>query len=101
MRATPPRRGGFPMLERLSRRSVLAGSAVALATLALPAVAFAQRPPVSSKRTRLVILASGGGPRPRKERGSTAHAVVIDGVLYVVDCGNGVARQLVTAGLPL
>ena len=49
---------------------------------------------------RLIILASGGGPRPRTTRGATAHAVVVDGVCYVVDCGNGVARQLAMAGVP-
>jgi ribonuclease BN (tRNA processing enzyme) len=54
-----------------------------------------------SARTRLIILASGGGPRPRKHRGPTAHAVIVDGVLYVVDCGNGVARQLAAADVPL
>jgi ribonuclease BN (tRNA processing enzyme) len=52
-------------------------------------------------RTRLTILASGGGPRPRTDRGATAHALIVDDVLYVVDCGNGVARQLVQAGVPL
>jgi len=52
-------------------------------------------------RTRCVILATGGGPRPRKNRGPTAHAVIVDDVLYVVDCGNGVARQLAAAGVPL
>lgn len=52
-------------------------------------------------RMRVIILASGGGPRPRRDRGATAHAVIVDGVLYVVDCGNGVARQLAQAGVPL
>jgi len=47
------------------------------------------------------MLATGGGPRPRKTRGATAHALVVDNVLYVIDCGNGVARQIVQAGLPL
>lgn len=56
---------------------------------------------MATQRTRVIVLASGGGPRPRKDRGATAHAVVIDGVLYVVDCGNGVARQLAQAGVPL
>jgi ribonuclease BN (tRNA processing enzyme) len=51
--------------------------------------------------TGVIILASGGGPRPRKDRGATAHAVIVDEVLYVVDCGNGVARQLAQAGVPL
>ena len=54
-----------------------------------------------TKRTRLVMLATGGGPRPRAGRGNTAHAVVVDDVLYVVDCGSGVARQLVQAGIAL
>jgi ribonuclease BN (tRNA processing enzyme) len=61
----------------------------------------ARRAGAQGRRSRLVILASGGGPRPRKDRGSTAHALVVDNVLYVVDCGNGVARQLVQAGVPL
>src|SRR5262249_60609713 len=52
-------------------------------------------------RLRLVMLAPGGGPRPRAGRGNTAHAVVVDDVLYVVDCGSGVARQLVQAGIAL
>ena len=56
---------------------------------------------MATQRTRVIVLASGGGPRPRKDRGATAHAVVVDGVLYVVDCGNGVARQLAQAGVPV
>jgi ribonuclease BN (tRNA processing enzyme) len=52
-------------------------------------------------RSRLIILGSGGGPRPRATRGATAHAVIVDGVLYVVDCGNGVARQLAAVAVPL
>ena len=85
---------------RLSRRRVLAGSAAALAAFGAPRRPGAQGRAVR-RRTRVIILASGGGPRPRSERGATAHAVVVDGVLYVVDCGNGVARQLVQAGVAL
>jgi ribonuclease BN (tRNA processing enzyme) len=85
---------------RLSRRGFLAGSAAALAGLGVPRRLVAQGSAVT-RRTRVVILASGGGPRPRKDRGTTAHAVIVDGVLYVVDCGNGVARQLVQAGVAL
>ena len=47
------------------------------------------------------MLGTGGGPRPRRDRASTAHAVIVDGVLYVVDCGNPVARQLAAAGVAL
>jgi ribonuclease BN (tRNA processing enzyme) len=84
----------------ISRREFVGGAALALTSLAAPGRVRAQGAAMTT-RTRLIILASGGGPRPRKDRGSTAHAVIVDTVLYVVDCGNGVARQLVTAGVPL
>ena len=87
------------MATDLSRRACLGGSMVALAIVSARTVR-AQGGAMNT-RSRVVILASGGGPRPRKDRGSTAHAVIVDGVLYVVDCGNGVARQLVQAGVPL
>jgi ribonuclease BN (tRNA processing enzyme) len=51
--------------------------------------------------TRLVLLGTGGGPRPRKASSAPAQAIVANGVPYVVDCGNGVARQLVLAGVSL
>src|SRR5438128_1281855 len=88
------------MPPMLSRRRFLAGSAAALAVLASPRAGGAQGTLVT-KRSRLVMLATGGGPRPRKDRGNTAHALVVDNVLYLVDCGSGVARQLVLAGIPL
>ena len=84
----------------LSRRRFVAGSAAAFAVLASPRDGRAQGSLVT-KRTRLVMLATGGGPRPRKDRGNTAHALVVDNVLHLVDCGSGVARQLVLAGIPL
>ncbi len=52
--------------------------------------------------TRLILLGTGGGPTPKAHRSAPAQAVVgADGTVFVVDCGNGVARQLVLAGLPL
>ncbi len=55
----------------------------------------------AAKRTRAVLLGTDGGPRPKKGRAAPASVVVVDGVPYVVDCGSGVARQLVFAGVPL
>jgi ribonuclease BN (tRNA processing enzyme) len=51
--------------------------------------------------TELVLLGTGGGPSPKAERSSPANAVRVDGSTYVVDCGNGVPRQLIKAGIPL
>lgn len=51
--------------------------------------------------TRLVLLGTAGGPRIKKNRSSSAQAVVAGGNIYIVDCGYGVARQMVLAGLRL
>lgn len=52
-------------------------------------------------RTRLILLGTGGGPRPKKANMASAQVVVVNGRLYVVDCGDGVAQQLVKADLSL
>jgi ribonuclease BN (tRNA processing enzyme) len=51
--------------------------------------------------TKLILLGTGGGPRPRKASSGSAQVIVSDGVAYVIDCGDGVARQLVFAGVAL
>ena len=51
--------------------------------------------------TRLILLGTAGGPRPNKMRSSPAQVIVVNSVPYVVDCGSGVARQMVFAGVPL
>jgi ribonuclease BN (tRNA processing enzyme) len=51
--------------------------------------------------TRLVLLGTGGGPRPRAASSAAAQVVISNGVAYVIDCGNGVARQLAFAGVSL
>lgn len=48
---------------------------------------------------RLVLLGTGGGPRPSSSRFPTSQAILAGERLMVVDCGNGVARQLAAAGL--
>ena len=62
---------------------------------------LATRLRVQPARTRLILLGTAGGPRPRATRSASAQAIVIGDTAYVVDCGDGVARQLVLAGVPL
>jgi ribonuclease BN (tRNA processing enzyme) len=50
---------------------------------------------------RLILLGTGGGPRPRKASSASAQVIVSGGVAYVIDCGDGVARQLAMADVPL
>jgi ribonuclease BN (tRNA processing enzyme) len=84
------------VLVNLHRREFLAGAlGLCAAPLALQP-AFAQQ-----SKTRLILLGTGGGPRPKKNTSASAQAIVVNGALYVVDCGDGVARQIVSAGLSL
>jgi len=53
---------------------------------------------VSSK---LVILGSSGGPTPKLQGHATSHALVMQNDTNIVDCGSGVARQLIRAGIAL
>ncbi len=54
-----------------------------------------------SPATRLILLGTAGGPRPQKARAAPAQVIISNNVAYVIDCGNGVARQLALAGVPL
>jgi ribonuclease BN (tRNA processing enzyme) len=51
--------------------------------------------------TRLILLGTGGGPRPRRASSGSAQVIVSRNAAYVIDCGDGVARQLAFAGVPL
>ena len=50
---------------------------------------------------RLILLGTDGGPRPKVNRSAPANLIVFNDELFVVDCGNGVARQVVRAGYDL
>ena len=50
---------------------------------------------------RLILLGTAGGPRPKKPRAAPSQAIAIGDATYVVDCGNGVARQLALADVAL
>lgn len=78
------------------RRAFLAGVVSGVAGLHWPWSVSAQ-----SAKTRLILLGTGGGPRPRKTSSASAQVILIKGAAYVIDCGDGVARQLVLAGVPL
>jgi ribonuclease BN (tRNA processing enzyme) len=80
----------------INRRQVLVRASSLAAAVLAPWSASGQ-----SAKTRLILLGTGGGPRPRKLSSGSAQVLLINDTPYVVDCGDGVARQLVLAGVAL
>ena len=80
----------------MNRRTFLSTTAALFAAHATGPQSSAQRP-----RTRLILLGTGGGPTPKKSVSAPAQVIIINNTAYVVDCGDGVARQLVNANVPL
>ncbi len=86
----------------LSRRRLLQAAGISLAAIATGTHALAS--PASRRartHSRLVLLGTAGGPTPKADRSAPANAIVVGDDIYVIDCGNGVARQMVKAGLDL
>jgi Metallo-beta-lactamase superfamily len=81
----------------VDRRDALKLALSSAAALAAPR-AFAQAGKTS---TRIVFLGTKGGPRVGIGASNPANLVVVNGTPFVIDCGMGVSRQLVAAGVPL
>jgi ribonuclease BN (tRNA processing enzyme) len=66
-----------------------------LATLAAAPLARLRQPMTS----RLILLGTAGGPTPKKTRSGPSQIIVVGDRGYVIDCGDGVARQMMLAGV--
>lgn len=81
----------------MKRREFMAASA----GIALGARWSTVLTPRQMRTTRLILLGTGGGPRPRTNRVASAQVILVNNSAYVIDCGDGVARQLAAARVPL
>ena len=82
------------MIDRRSALKLALGSAASCATR--PVFAQTVKP-----RTRIVFLGTKGGPRIGVGASNPANLVVVNETPFVIDCGMGVSRQLVGAGVPI
>lgn len=83
-----------------SRRQFLIGAgSFAAATLLLTARGRAQ----AETHTRVILLGTKGGPTLARSggRNNSSTVILINGVPYLVDCGYGVSRQMISAGISL
>src|SRR5258705_4050494 len=52
----------------------------------------------SKSATRLITLGTVAGPPPRPHRAQSSNLLIVNGTLYVIDAGVGVARRIAKAG---
>jgi ribonuclease BN (tRNA processing enzyme) len=88
----------------MQRREFMAMAGAAAAYW--PSLAQAADDPIRAaantpKKSRLILLGTAGGPTPKPNRAAPAQVIVVDDKSYVIDCGNGVARQMILAKLKL
>jgi ribonuclease BN (tRNA processing enzyme) len=81
-----------------NRRQFLFGAATLAVSASLNPRALAQQP-----RTRIVLLGTKGGPTLTRKTGrsNSSTLLLINDVPYVIDCGYGVSRQMISAGVSL
>ncbi|MGA5563564.1 MBL fold metallo-hydrolase [Streptomyces platensis] len=85
-----------------NRRTFLGTALAAGALSALPGTAAAAAGPtgpVPSTGTHVITLGTQAGPTIRGPRNGIATALVVDGSLYLFDCGLGLTRQMNSAGV--
>src|ERR1700742_3639157 len=82
----------------IERRELLK-LAFGCAATAFAAPGLAQTP--AKPRTKIVFLGTKGGPRVGIGASNPANLVMVNDTPIVIDCGMGVSRQLVAAGVPI
>lgn len=83
----------------VTRRAWLLGAATACVAPVAPILRRSSQ--AQQSRTRLILLGTGGGPTPKKTVSAPATLIIVNDTPYVIDCGDGVARQWVSADVPL
>jgi ribonuclease BN (tRNA processing enzyme) len=82
------------------RRQFLYLAAGAAALPVISRVARAQTGPAQSRvGTRLITLGTTGGPPPRGHQAQCSNLLTVNGMHYIIDAGDGVARRLAKAGI--
>src|SRR4051812_11380202 len=85
---------------KLPRRKFLHLAAGAATLPAVSRLARAQTGlPQPKPGTRLITLGTASGPIQRPHRAQSSNLLTVNGVHYVIDAGDGVARRLVKAGI--
>jgi len=80
-----------------ARRQFLHFITSAAALFAVSNSALAQTAPASTTGTRLITLGTRAGPNPTVWRAQTSNVLIVNGIPYIIDAGDGVSRRLIRA----
>jgi ribonuclease BN (tRNA processing enzyme) len=72
----------------------------ALSMIGLPGDGIPQTSPIAEPRntgTRVITLGTRAGPVPGAHRAQSSNLLIVNGVYYLIDAGDGVARRLAKA----
>jgi ribonuclease BN (tRNA processing enzyme) len=82
----------------MDRRDFFLAATGALVSCRLTAASL-RTPSPQRPASRLILLGTAGGPTPKKTRSGPSQIIVVGDRGYVIDCGDGVARQMMIAGV--
>jgi ribonuclease BN (tRNA processing enzyme) len=80
------------------RSSISLTMILGLSIVGLAHELIAQISPATKTCTRVITLGTTAGPPPRAHRAQSSNLLIVNGTLYVVDAGDGVARRVAKAG---
>ncbi len=78
----------------------IASLALGLTFFSVPVASQRQTAALRTNDTELLMLGTAGGPPLRKDRSEPATLLIVDGRLYLIDCGIGTIQRLVEVGIP-
>lgn len=81
-------------------KTLIAALALGLTSFSVPVASQRQTAALRANDTELLMLGTAGGPPLRKDRSEPATLLIVDGRLYLIDCGIGTIRRLVEVGIP-
>jgi ribonuclease BN (tRNA processing enzyme) len=85
-------------MQKLS--SILLTTLIGISIVPLAHESMAQTTPAPLKTgTRLITLGTLAGPNPQAHQAQSSNLLIVNGVMYVIDAGDGVARRLAKAGI--
>lgn len=72
----------------------------ALTVAATPSAGAGAGAAQEHNRTEVLFLGTAGGPPLRLERSEPSTLLIVDGRMYLIDCGIGTMRRMLRAGVP-